>query len=624
MTDRFDYKVVDTEHGEKVCVFWDDYDDYPDGIKQLPWEETHRSMYNPEWDDADDKIVHGKVDDTCWYIDRTEESIEMFERMFDTYVPQEYKPGTPGEAEHLTVLVPEGDTEFYVTSPPSEVDRILDAEFSYQEPNAEYTRAYKNGSWDGIVHIWDTNSHSAPLGLLPRAVGILESEGYTVDVQWEDTTSSAQPFDADWNTDYVLRPYQAKAVKAVLDNEGGIVSLPTGTGKTITALKCIEENSISRGRALVFVHTQELLYQWADEIEELLGIEAGLVGDGHFEEGDVTVAIMQTLHSRGVDELEHDYGQIIFDECHRTSAAETFHEIGMDLDCQYRIGLSATPWRRVSGEELYIEGAIGEIVHEVTAESMIDQGYLAEPVFEVVDPMDEGTVTEAHHGEEYHDAFERCIEMDPTRNIAVAKKAAELAREGHKVLVNVNRIAQGEIIAAALDRHTLPDEVASSVDSDKGDMAFSAAQMIGTIEHVGAEMVSSNTDNREEVLDEFENGDLDVVVSTLLKEGVDIPDISAIVLAHGQKSDIETIQTIGRALRPSNGDTAKIVDVKDRGRYFNDAFKKRQATMRDYYGRYYDLDVDEPPEEDDTEQRSLTEPLSDEEMSEMEDWITGA
>lgn len=613
MRSRFDFEVVDTEFDKKLCIFWDDFDDYPDGIKDLPWDQTHRSMYNPDWDDAEDNVVHGKVDETCWHIDIT--SIAMFEDMFNTYVPSEYKPGS-GDKGRVSIIIPDGTPKFIVQRAPDEVDRILDSAFSYQEPNAEYTHRYKTGVWDGMQHIYSDADHSAPVGLVDRAVSLLEDEGYDVNVTWENRDSDADVIDTEWNRDYVLRRYQAKAVKAVKDEQGGIVSLPTGTGKTITALKLIDENSISRGRTIVFVHTQELLYQWADEVRELLDVEPGLIGDGHFEEGPVTICIMQTLDSRGVHELDETYGQIIFDECHRTSAAETFNEIGMAMDCQYRVGLSATPWRRVSGEDLIIEGAIGSIVHEVDAETMIENDYLAEPKFSIIDPSDYGDPQPERSGEEYHDAFERRIEMDPVRNEAIAQKAAELAEEGHKVLINVNRIAQGRIIAGALNTNS-PDEIADGLDTDKRDLAWNSARQIGTVRDLDAKMVSSSTNDRDEILEQFEDGELDVVVSTLLKEGVDIPDISAIILAHGQKSDIETIQTIGRALRPSNGDYAHIVDVKDTGAFFEDAFKVRQQTMRDYYGEYYNLDVDRPDQAEPDEQVDLTEPMTDEEEAQL-------
>jgi superfamily II DNA or RNA helicase len=73
-------------------------------------------------------------------------------------------------------------------------------------------------------------------------------------------------------------------------------------------------------------------------------------------------------------------------------------------------------------------------------------------------------------------------------------------------------------------------------------------------------------------------------VSTLIREGVDLPAINAVVLAGGGKSKTDKIQVIGRALRPENGTTADVVDLRDRGEYLGEHYELRQAALREYYG----------------------------------------
>lgn len=613
---RFDYKVIRTTYGKKLCIMWDDYDDYPDDIKDLDWETTHRSMYNPDWDDAHENVAHGKVDRPCWHIDYNRNAVTLFERMFSTRVPGEYKPET-SNAGCVDIVIPDGHSEFFVEHPRSEVDRILDAEFSYEAPNAQYTTSYKNGTWDGIVHVYDDNSHSAPVGLVQRAVSTLEEEGFDVSLD-DERTGGGTVIDTTWQGED-LRPYQHDAVGAVMNEGGGVVSIPTGGGKTYVACYLIDQLKIEAGRALVVVHTQELLYQWADEVRELLGVEPGLIGDGQWSEGPVTIAIGQTLVSRGAHQLDDDYGAVYFDECHRTSAAETFHEVGLDVDVQWRIGLSATPWRRVTGEEVLIKGAVGEAAYEVTPERLIDEGYLAIPTFEVLDPTQFGDPRKPANGQDYHAAYEDCIETDPIRNLAVATRAAHMAADGRQVLINVNRVAQGILLELMLNPDADRDERLAEIDdADKRRGVEQALRGIGQVAEWDARMVHASTDDRTEVLDDFDDGEQRIVISTLVKEGVDLPELDAVILAHGGKSSVETIQVIGRALRPSSED-ARIVDVKDEGRYFGDAFTQRQTTLRDYYGDYYDIDVlsgrDEVDAGDDKEALSLTsEPPTFEEV----------
>jgi len=161
--------------------------------------------------------------------------------------------------------------------------------------------------------------------------------------------------------------------------------------------------------------------------------------------------------------------------------------------------------------------------------------------------------------ERYKELYEDMIMNNEERNRAIVKKAVELARKGHRVLIDVKRIEHGKILKEML--------------AENG---------------IKAEFLSSESPNRWEILEEFKEGRIPVLISTLLKEGVDIPEISAIILAGGGKSDIMTIQTIGRALRPKTGMKAVIVDVQDDDPLLFTHFIERQKALKQYYGRYYD------------------------------------
>lgn len=104
-----------------------------------------------------------------------------------------------------------------------------------------------------------------------------------------------------------LRPYQVQAVQAILGREFGVLEAGTGSGKTIMAL------AIIAGRqqpTLVLVHTKELLYQWQDRINEFLGIEAGLIGDGHLDIRPVSAGIVNTAR-KAPSRLAERFGHVI-------------------------------------------------------------------------------------------------------------------------------------------------------------------------------------------------------------------------------------------------------------------------------------------------------------------------
>ena len=410
------------------------------------------------------------------------------------------------------------------------------------------------GKWEKPESLYDPYEKTFPVGLLPRVKKFLNSKGYRVRVIDERKVRGAK-LNSTWNENFALRRYQERAVKKALKARMGVLALPVGSGKTVVGLRIIHELDLS---ALIVVHTKELLYQWAERVEDILGVKAGIVGDNRWEEENVTVAMIQTLLSRGADKLQRDYAVVMFDECHRTSAAEKFYKLGLTLPQVYRFGLSATPWRRVRGEELKIEAVVGPIIYEVKAEDLIRESFLARPRFEVI----KYESSMPSFSERYKELYEDLIMNNDERNRAIVEKAVELAKKGHRVLIDVKRIEHGRILKEMLER--------------KG---------------IKAEFLSSKSPNRREILEAYKRGEIPVLISTLLKEGVDIPEISAIILAGGGKSDIMTIQTIGRALRPKKGMKAVIVDVEDDDPLLFTHFLERQKALKQYYGKFYDREM---------------------------------
>lgn len=419
----------------------------------------------------------------------------------------------------------------------------------------ELTYRKSFGKWEKPESLYNPHTKSFPVGLIPRVKSLLNSKGYRVRIIDEREIKGVE-INATWNEKYQLRKYQQKALKKALKRNMGVLALPVGSGKTIIGLRLIYELNLS---TLIIVHTKELLYQWADNIREVLGIEPGLVGDNNWDERPVTVAMIQTLLSRGVDKLQKPYAVLLFDECHRTSAAEKFYELGISLTQKLRFGLSATPWRRIRGEELKIEGIVGPIIYEIKAEDLIKEKFLAKPRFMII----EYESSMPPLAERYKELYEEIIMENKERNKAIVRIAYKLAKQGHRVLIDVKRIEHGKILIEMFKK--------------KG---------------IKAEFLSSQTPNRWEIFEKFRNGEISVLISTLLKEGVDIPEISAIILAGGGKSDIMTIQTIGRALRPKGGSHAVIVDVKDDDPLLFTHFIERQKALKQYYGKYYDKELE--------------------------------
>jgi superfamily II DNA or RNA helicase len=82
------------------------------------------------------------------------------------------------------------------------------------------------------------------------------------------------------------------------------------------------------------------------------------------------------------------------------------------------------------------------------------------------------------------------------------------------------------------------------------------------------EFVWSNVSgaDRAAIKKDLNSGNIDVVIADAVwKEGVDIPTLGAIINASGGKSEINTIQTLGRGLRTVEGikEDVILVDIFD-------------------------------------------------------------
>ena len=139
---------------------------------------------------------------------------------------------------------------------------------------------------------------------------------------------------------FTLRPSQQEVYDNFEDN--CIIQANPSWGKTFMGVAIATKLS---QKTLVIVHTKFLMDQWIEEIYKTLGIRAGKIGGGTFTiESTITVATIQSLRNRSL-ELASAFGMVIVDECHHVPAT-VFKGIVDKFKARYKIGLTATPWRK--------------------------------------------------------------------------------------------------------------------------------------------------------------------------------------------------------------------------------------------------------------------------------------
>lgn len=435
--------------------------------------------------------------------------------------------------------------------------KAIQGELTYYIDGFERSNKFKTGQWDGttsLLYRTKKGVYFFPVGMLKRVTKIIDEFGEEFYVRnsltLDNVRMNYQTLGLEW-TGPKLRDYQEDTKLKLLSAGGGIMALPTGAGKTLVMLKIAQEIDLP---FVVVVHTKELMYQWENVIKDNLdGFCPHVVGDGYKDFGSkATVVMMQSLSKMLASKKPPnlDFPVYFHDEVHRVPA-DTAYTIAMHLNSPFRCGASATP-RRTDGADLKIFAAMGEIESIISPETLIKRGIIAKPKFVFLDPPG----IKVSRKSKYQQAYVDYIVTNADRNKSIIDAAEKFHSEGYKVYIHVERIDHGEILAERIKNATF------LCGSDK-------------------------TSRRKAILDHYkENKDV-ILISTLLKEGVDIPSMSCFIAAGAGKSPIAVLQKAGRALRVEKGKKdAIIVDIKDRGRFFGDHWEERYGIYKVTFGSY--------------------------------------
>lgn len=398
-----------------------------------------------------------------------------------------------------------------------------------------------------------------------------------------------------------LHDYQKKIVARVRDmlrngsldsaQRRGMISMPTGSGKTRVAVQAIIEAIREDGfdGGILWVADREELCEQAVEalrqawsnigahgVQLLISrMWAGQHKPQTTSDPHVVVATIQTLNSKLSSQPEEyeflaDFKLVVFDEAHR-SIARTFtsvmREIGLTRrqrsDEPFLLGLTATPYRGYDEEETArLVNRYGNNRFDAGA---FKSGYPENVVRELQDTC---VLAQADHetieGGAYSlDDYERRqMESSPWLPQSVENRIAE----DHD---RTRRIVE------AYEAHVNPDWptliFATSVEHAQTVAAFL------NLRGVKSRAVSGNTrpSTRRRVVEEFRCGEIKALVNYgVFREGFDAPKTRAIIVARPVYSPNLYFQMIGRGLRGvKNGgnDRCLILNVRDNIQNFQQA-----------------------------------------------------
>ena len=166
-----------------------------------------------------------------------------------------------------------------------------------------------------------------------------------------------------------LRDYQEKIITEIIpkikETGGGLLSIPTGRGKTILAVKLACELKL---KTLFVVHKTFFLEQTKEKFELFSDAKIGILQQNQIdiENKDVVIGMLQSICSRDYGEkIMGQFDLVIFDECHHMSSRE-FSKALTKIRPVYIVGLSATP-KRSDGLEKVFHWYAGPMLYQETA-----------------------------------------------------------------------------------------------------------------------------------------------------------------------------------------------------------------------------------------------------------------
>jgi len=387
-----------------------------------------------------------------------------------------------------------------------------------------------------------------------------------------------------------------------LPEAGGVVVLPTGGGKTFTAVRFLCNGPLSRGyKVLWLAHTHHLLDQayqcfapLDDDEANRNGIEIGLIAEsrntlairvvsGMSEHcpvstvkpsDDVLIITLQTLRQAwenrsllsGLSEFFSSAGEklfVVFDEAHHAPAPgyrSLINDLRRHHQKMFLLGLTATPTYTDDRKKGWLKQLFPqEIIYHVSASKLIAAGVLAKPVFERTHtdftPSFNEREFESWVGT-YRDLPESVIDnlaRNQERNTLIAETYVKNRKKYGQTIIFAERWHQCEFLCEVLRRRGVrAGAVYSHVDVSE---ATAAGRNMRGKGHNG------------NVLESFKKGELDVIVNVkMLTEGTDVPSVNTVFLTRETTSRILATQMVGRALRgPKFGGTeiAYIVSFTD-------------------------------------------------------------
>lgn len=359
-----------------------------------------------------------------------------------------------------------------------------------------------------------------------------------------------------------------KIIKTNKNPFAGLLVLPTGGGKTLTAGHWISKNYLDKGKKVLWLaHRHELLEQakstfseklaYSDIFENKTSFNYRIISGIHDKPiniqktDDLIISSKDSLNA-GFNHLYNNWIKgntdeifLVIDEAHHATAKtyrKLIKNIQENVSHFQMLGLTATPFRTAESEQGLLKKVFpDDIIYKIDLRTLIRLGILSEPYFEEVNTGLDFTKNLSDEQIEQLNYFDidsiganiaKTIAENDERNLTIV----------NKYLLNKDKYKQTIVFALNVDN-------AIALNALFREVGVKSDFVISTVKDQATGVTISSKENKDKIA-RFRKEEIEVLINVnILTEGTDVPNVQSIFLARPTISSILMTQMIGRGLR---------------------------------------------------------------------------
>lgn len=438
------------------------------------------------------------------------------------------------------------------------IARELSEYFTFEVPGAKFQPAYKARLWDGRKRLYNLQTKTLYVGLLPLLKNFAKKSNYTLELDEKLSKSNQISQEIIENFLHLIKPcsggnpltirdYQLDAITQAIQSERILLLSPTGSGKS-ALIYCIMRWYAAQGKkCLLIVPTTSLVEQMYADFEDYANgqwnveknvqkIYSGFTKD--IEKSTKTVVSTWQSLVKLPGKWFNQFDVVFIDECHLAKANSIVGIMEKTTAVPVKIGTTGT----LDGSKchtLILQGLFCRIHQVTTSKELMDKKVLADLSIKMILLKYDDESRQLVKKMDYQGELDWIVKNEKRnkfiKNVACGTKNNTL------------------LLFQFVEKHgkVLHDMIEKEVGDKR--KVFYIHGGVDTAEREEARQIAMK-----------ENDCILVCSFQTMSTGVNIPNIETVIFASPSKSKIRNLQSIGRGLRLKGDKTScELIDIAD-------------------------------------------------------------